>query len=128
MPGPRYTSYPTAPEWVDSFGPDDFEQAIGESNAGGASAPLRFTFTSLFAKASASFSAAAMSSVINRNHEVLEPYLRNLYWEIDQVARRLDPSRPVVQFHWGGGTPTYLSPEQMEGLFQYTRETFRFAP
>ncbi len=126
VPGPRYTSYPTAPEWVDSFGPDDFDQAIGESNAGGASAPLSLYFHLPFCQSLCLF--CGCNVVINRNHEVLEPYLRNLYWEIDQVARRLDPSRPVVQFHWGGGTPTYLSPEQMEGLFQYTRERFHFAP
>ncbi len=36
--------------------------------------------------------------------------------------------RPVIQFHWGGGTPTYLSPAQLEDLFHYTRERFSFAP
>ena len=36
--------------------------------------------------------------------------------------------RPVVQFHWGGGTPTYLSPAQLEDLFGYARERFSFGP
>ena len=40
----------------------------------------------------------------------------------------LDTSRPVVQFHWGGGTPTYLSAAQLEHLFLYFKERFRFAP
>jgi oxygen-independent coproporphyrinogen-3 oxidase len=66
--------------------------------------------------------------VINKNHDVAIPYLKNLEWEIDQIARRIDTSRPVVQFHWGGGTPTYLDAAQLEHLFLYTKERFRFAP
>src|SRR6266478_5619845 len=64
-PGPRYTSYPTAPVWSDAYGPNDFEAAM-------------------------------------------------------QTAEK--KRSPVSQFHWGGGTPTYLSPEQIEDLFLYTRE------
>jgi oxygen-independent coproporphyrinogen-3 oxidase len=66
--------------------------------------------------------------VINKNHEVAIPYLEKLEWEIDQLAQRIDTSRPIVQFHWGGGTPTYLSASQLEHLFFYTKERFRFAP
>src|SRR5262249_51328164 len=56
------------------------------------------------------------------------PYLSILKKEIDHVASRVSRDRPVTQFHWGGGTPTYLSPEQIEDLFTYTRERFTFAP
>src|SRR5579883_1774390 len=48
--------------------------------------------------------------------------------EIDHVASRVSRDREVSQFQWGGGTPTYLSPEQIEDLFTYTRERFTFAP
>jgi oxygen-independent coproporphyrinogen-3 oxidase len=46
---------------------------------------------------------------------------------MEQVSRHISRRRPVIQFHWGGGTPTYLSPEQMEELFGYARERFTFA-
>jgi oxygen-independent coproporphyrinogen-3 oxidase len=66
--------------------------------------------------------------VINRNHDVAIPYLEKLKWEIHQLSLRLDTSRPIIQFHWGGGTPTYLNAAQLEDLFNYAKERFLFAP
>ncbi len=126
VPGPRYTSYPTAPEWVDTFGPDDFERALAESNGLRPSPPLSLYVHLPFCQSLCLF--CGCNVVINKDHEVLHPYLKNVGWEIDQLAQRLDPSRPVVQLHWGGGTPTYLSPEQMANLFQQLRQHFTFAP
>jgi oxygen-independent coproporphyrinogen-3 oxidase len=124
VPGPRYTSYPTAPEWLDSFGPDDFDQVARASNvppAPGLSLYMHLPFCEslcLF---------CGCNVVINRNHDLLIPYLRKLEWEIDEISRRLDPNRNVVQLHWGGGTPSYLDASQLQDLFQYTKERFRFA-
>ncbi len=56
------------------------------------------------------------------------PYLAALKKEIEHVASKVSKNRSVIQFHWGGGTPTYLSPAQMEDLFGHTRERFSFAP
>jgi oxygen-independent coproporphyrinogen-3 oxidase len=126
VPGPRYTSYPTAPEWVDAFGPDDFERAFKESNSLRPAPPLSIYVHLPFCRSLCLF--CGCNVVISRNHDVLHPYLENLTREIEQIARRLDPSRQVVQFHWGGGTPTYLSPAQMEDLFQSLRQRFSFAP
>ena len=126
VPGPRYTSYPTAPEWIDTFGPGDFEQVCAETNALRPAPPLSIYVHLPFCESLCLF--CGCNVVINKNHEVLHPYLKNLRWEIDQIAQRLDPSRPVVQMHWGGGTPTYLSPTQMEDLFHYIRQHFTFAP
>ncbi len=126
VPGPRYTSYPTAPEWVDAFGPDDFARAISESNARRHAPPLSLYIHLPFCRSLCLF--CGCNVVINKNHEVSGPYLRNLEWEIDQISQRLDRSRPIVQLHWGGGTPTYLSPAQMEGLFQQILKRFIFAP
>jgi len=126
VPGPRYTSYPTAPEWIDSFGPGDFESALAESNALRPAPPLSIYIHLPFCESLCLF--CGCNVVINKNHEVLHPYLQNLEREIDRIALRLDPSRPVVQMHWGGGTPTYLSPAQMENLLQHIRQRFTFAP
>src|SRR5439155_282522 len=65
--------------------------------------------------------------VINRNKAVSDPYLDHLRWEIDRVTSFIDPSREVVQFHWGGGTPTYLTPEQIAGLYRFTTDRVRFS-
>jgi oxygen-independent coproporphyrinogen-3 oxidase len=66
--------------------------------------------------------------IIRKDKSVTPPYLSILKKEIDHIASRVSRDRQVAQFHWGGGTPTYLSPEQIEDLFVYTRERFNFAP
>jgi oxygen-independent coproporphyrinogen-3 oxidase len=124
VPGPRYTSYPTAPEWIDTFGPADYERSILESNKGGH--PLSLYMHLPFCQSLCLF--CGCNVVINKNHEVSIPYLEKLKWEIDRLSQRIDRSRPVVQFHWGGGTPTYQSAGQLEDLFLYTRERFSIAP
>lgn len=124
VPGPRYTSYPTAPEWNDSFGPADYERTLEASN--GTRHPLSLYMHLPFCERLCLF--CGCNVVISKNHGVSIPYLKMLEWEIDQIARRLDRSRPVVQFHWGGGTPTYFTPAQLEELFLFTRERFSFAP
>jgi len=126
VPGPRYTSYPTAPEWQDSFGPADYEQAIQQSNEPQPARPLSIYMHLPFCERLCLF--CGCNVVINKNHAVAVPYLESLEWEIDQLAPRLDTARPVVQFHWGGGTPTYLSASQLERLFLFAKERFRFAP
>jgi oxygen-independent coproporphyrinogen-3 oxidase len=123
--GPRYTSYPTAPEWVDTFGPGDYERALAQSNEARAARPLSIYMHLPFCDRLCLF--CGCNVVINRNHDVLIPYLKTLESEIDRLARRVNNSRPVIQFHWGGGTPTYLNSSQLERLFLYTRERFSFA-
>jgi oxygen-independent coproporphyrinogen III oxidase len=124
--GPRYTSYPTAPEWSDSFGPQDYEEALKHSNETRRSQPLSLYTHLPFCDRLCLF--CGCNVVISKNHAVLIPYLEKLKWEIDQISRSIDKSRPVVQFHWGGGTPTYLNAAQIEDLFGYTKERFTFAP
>jgi oxygen-independent coproporphyrinogen-3 oxidase len=70
----------------------------------------------------------ACNVVIRKDKSGTPPYLATLKREIDRVSSGVSRQRHVTQFHWGGGTPTYLSPEQMEDLFTYTRERFTFAP
>jgi len=126
VPGPRYTSYPTAPEWSDSFGPADFERALRQSNEEHPVRPLSIYMHIPFCGRLCLF--CGCNVVISRNHDAAIPYLESLEWEVAQIAQRLDKSRPVVQFHWGGGTPTYLSASQLERLFLYAKEFFVFAP
>ena len=122
-PGPRYTSYPTAPVWKDDFGPDDFEKYCERSEA--RATPVSLYMHLPFCESLCLFCACTVS--IQKDKRVAIPYLETLKREIDHMARHVSKKRPVIQFHWGGGTPTYLSPAQMEDLFRHTRERFSFA-
>jgi oxygen-independent coproporphyrinogen-3 oxidase len=123
-PGPRYTSYPTAPVWKDDFGPDDLETYYERAEA--RRTPLSLYMHLPFCESLCLFCACNVS--IQKDKSVAVPYLAALKKEIEHVAARVSKNRSVSQFHWGGGTPTYLSPAQMEDLFQHTRERFTFAP
>jgi oxygen-independent coproporphyrinogen-3 oxidase len=122
-PGPRYTSYPTAPVWNDAFGPADLEKVHEQADA--ARSPVSLYMHIPFCESLCLF--CACNVIIQKDKGVAPPYLGVLKQEMDRVARSVSRDRPVVQFHWGGGTPTYLTPEQIEDLFGAARERFTFA-
>src|SRR5437667_2173827 len=121
-PGPRYTSYPTAPVWNDTFGPADLERAHEEAER--ARTPVSLYMHIPFCESLCLF--CACNVVIQKNKNVAPPYLDVLKREMKRIGRSVSRNRPVVQFHWGGGTPTYLTPEQIEDLFAFTKEHFHF--
>jgi oxygen-independent coproporphyrinogen III oxidase len=123
-PGPRYTSYPTAPVWKEDFGPDDLEQYYVRAEE--LATPLSLYMHIPFCENLCLFCACTVS--IQKDKNVAIPYLDALKREINHVAQSVSRERPVIQFHWGGGTPTYLSVAQMEDLFRYAHERFSFAP
>jgi oxygen-independent coproporphyrinogen III oxidase len=123
-PGPRYTSYPTAPVWNDAFGPDDLERVHEEADR--ARSPVSLYMHIPFCESLCLF--CACNVIIQRDKNVAPPYLGVLKREMERVSRSVSRERPVVQFHWGGGTPTYLTPPQIEDLFGAAREHFIFAP
>jgi oxygen-independent coproporphyrinogen-3 oxidase len=123
-PGPRYTSYPTAPVWRDDFRLDELGRAYQQAQAAGT--PVSIYMHLPFCESLCLF--CACNVVITKDHSVSPPYLATLKREIEHVSEHVSHSRPVVQFHWGGGTPTYLTPAQMEDLFGFTAERFSFAP
>jgi oxygen-independent coproporphyrinogen III oxidase len=122
-PGPRYTSYPTAPVWNDAFGPDDLEKVHEEADR--ARTPVSLYTHIPFCESLCLF--CACNVIIQKDKNVAPPYLGVLKRELERVSRSVSRERPVVQFHWGGGTPTYLTPEQIEDLFGAARERFTFA-
>jgi oxygen-independent coproporphyrinogen-3 oxidase len=122
-PGPRYTSYPTAPVWNDSFGPDDLERVHEEAER--ARSPVSLYMHIPFCESLCLF--CACSVIIQKDKRVAPPYLSILKQEMERVSRSVSKNRQVVQFHWGGGTPTYLTPEQIEDLFGAVRARFTFA-
>ncbi|MGE0882343.1 MAG: oxygen-independent coproporphyrinogen III oxidase [Blastocatellales bacterium] len=125
QPGPRYTSYPTAPEWSDEFGEAEWLMAIEET--AGSRAPLSLYAHLPFCQSLCLF--CGCNVIISKKYEeVSSPYLARLKREIARMSERLNPERQVEQLHWGGGTPTYLSAEQIEELFHQFSSCFAFAP
>src|SRR5205085_10333869 len=117
--GPRYTSYPTAPEWSDSVRTEAFEEACLRANASGA--PVSLYAHLPFCDEQCWFCGCFMKVVPKPQRggdarEEIEPYLADIHREIDVMAGRIDPRRKVAQVHWGGGTPTYLTPSQADAL------------
>jgi oxygen-independent coproporphyrinogen-3 oxidase len=122
-PGPRYTSYPTAPVWNDGFGPADLERV--HQAADEARTPVSIYMHLPFCESLCLF--CACNVIIQKDKSVALPYFEVLKKEIARVAESVSRGREVVQFHWGGGTPTYSPPAQLEDLFGYTQERFTFA-
>jgi oxygen-independent coproporphyrinogen-3 oxidase len=123
-PGPRYTSYPTAPVWNDSFGPGDLEKVHQEADR--AKSPVSLYMHIPFCESLCLF--CACNVIIQKDKRAAPPYLEILKREMTRISQNVSRERPVIQFHWGGGTPTYLTPPQIEDLFGFTREHFTFAP
>jgi oxygen-independent coproporphyrinogen-3 oxidase len=118
--GPRYTSYPTALELHEGFGDKEYRQHIAKSNAAGG--PLSLYFHIPFCDTVCFY--CACNKIVTKNRKHAEPYLDNLYKEIALQGALFDSSRVVNQLHWGGGTPTFLSYQQMQKLMTVTRQHF----
>lgn len=119
--GPRYTSYPTALELHEGFGDKEYREHIAKSNAAGG--PLSLYFHIPFCDTVCFY--CACNKIVTKNRKHAEPYLDNLCKEIAMQGDLFDSSRVVNQLHWGGGTPTFLSYEQMLTLMTVTREHFQ---
>lgn len=118
--GPRYTSYPTALELHEGFGDAEYRQHIAKSNAAGG--PLSLYFHIPFCDTVCFY--CACNKIITKNRAHSTPYLENLFKEIAMQGELFDKSRLVNQLHWGGGTPTFLSYQQMKQLMDVTRSHF----
>ncbi|MCC8394227.1 oxygen-independent coproporphyrinogen III oxidase [Paraburkholderia sp. MMS20-SJTR3] len=122
--GPRYTSYPTAPQFRDSFDPADYRRAAADPGA--ASTDLSLYFHIPFCDTVCFYCGCNKVATKNRAHA--RPYLERLKREIALQAACFDTQRPVSQLHWGGGTPTFLSHDEMAELMAATREHFTLLP
>jgi oxygen-independent coproporphyrinogen III oxidase len=125
-PGPRYTSYPTAPLFNKNFLEEDFRNAILTTNGSDSSSDISLYFHFPFCDTLCYFCGCTM--LITRDRERIEEYNRYLKKELALIAPRIADHRKVVQLHWGGGTPTHLSPGQILDIGRTIRESFHFAP
>ena len=122
-PGPRYTSYPTAPQFHDRFGPEQLIAAATRSNASGR--PLSLYIHVPFCTSPCFY--CGCNRVITRDHGRAQAYVERLLVEAERMAALFGPCREVVQLHFGGGTPNFLSPAQLRQLLAGLRRLFRFS-
>ena len=118
--GPRYTSYPTALQFDERFTTADYRQQVGESNA--SDRPLSLYVHIPFCETLCYY--CACNKIVTRNAERVQHYLRALYTEIDMQADLFDEGRSVEQLHFGGGTPTYLSNDELRDLMRQLGSAF----
>ena len=123
--GPRYTSYPTAVQFSDRFRAGELYAAIGESNRMPIPADLSVYVHVPFCSSPCFY--CGCNRVITRSKTAGDEFLANLAKEIDLIAPRFDSDRLVRQLHLGGGTPTFLSVDQIERLMGLLKRHFRFA-
>jgi len=129
VPGPRYTSYPTADRFVEAFGADEYAQALRQRAAGavvGGQPPLSLYVHIPFCESVCYY--CACNKVITRHHERAREYLDALRTEIQLHTQLLGRGKPVSQLHLGGGSPTFLSDEELSGLMAVLNDEFRIVP
>ncbi|MDR5866876.1 oxygen-independent coproporphyrinogen III oxidase [Halomonas koreensis] len=125
-PGPRYTSYPTAPQFQAAFAEDDYRAAAEYSNRLEVPKPLSVYVHIPFCHSLCYY--CACNKIITHNTERAAEYLGWLEREIALQAALFDGSRRLTQLHLGGGTPTYLSNAQLGELMAALDAAFHFAP
>ena len=121
-PGPRYTSYPTAPQFHQAFAVDDYKNAARQSNEATPPKPLSVYIHIPFCK-SLCYYCACNKIITQKTHRAVE-YLDYLKREIALQAALFSPSRRLTQLHLGGGTPTYFSSEQLADLMATLHQGF----
>jgi oxygen-independent coproporphyrinogen-3 oxidase len=120
-PGPRYTSYPTAPEWTE-FPPSQYEEHLARANAQGG--PLSIYVHLPFCKEMCRFCGCNVIATHDRQRP--DAYLDVLEQEIALVAKHLPDRRQASQLHWGGGTPTFLDEKQLVRCHDIIAKSFDF--
>jgi oxygen-independent coproporphyrinogen-3 oxidase len=128
VPGPRYTSYPTADRFVEAFGEADYVQALQQRQSGtlGKQPPLSLYVHIPFCESLCYY--CACNKIITKHKERAAEYLRYLRKEVELHTRHLGRGQAVSQLHLGGGTPTFMSDEELRQLMDLLREHFKFVP
>jgi oxygen-independent coproporphyrinogen III oxidase len=123
-PGPRYTSYPTAPEWKDDFKAPQYLQHLARAEAAGG--PLSIYVHLPFCREMCRFCGCNVIATHDRSRA--DAYLDVLEKEVALVAAHLPTRRAVSQLHWGGGTPTFLDERQLTRCHAILARHFQFLP
>ncbi|AFN73851.1 oxygen-independent coproporphyrinogen III oxidase [Melioribacter roseus P3M-2] len=125
-PGPRYTSYPTAPHFNESFKAENFIDEVIRTNNQDNPPYLSLYYHIPFCDTLCYFCGCNM--IVTRNRDRIKQYINYVKNEIDLLRSYLKPDRKVIQLHWGGGTPTHLNPDEIEDLIGYINSNFEMLP
>lgn len=120
-PGPRYTSYPTAPEWIDGFGDMDYRRALADA-ATRPDEALSVYIHIPFCHERCIY--CGCNVVVTEKDGIADQYLDYIEREIAMASGALQGRKRVMQMHWGGGTPTYLDVPQIERLYGIVQKYF----
>jgi oxygen-independent coproporphyrinogen-3 oxidase len=129
MPGPRYTSYPTADRFVEAFGANEYRQALRQRAQGavvGGVTPLSLYIHIPFCESVCYY--CACNKIITKHHDRGAEYLRWLSKEIDLHVAELGRGQAVSQLHFGGGSPTFLDDAELAELMAMLRRAFKLTP
>jgi oxygen-independent coproporphyrinogen-3 oxidase len=126
--GPRYTSYPTADRFVEAFGPDDYARALQQRRSGAAALVLPLSLYVHLPFCESLCYYCACNKIITKHHDRATEYLRYLSREVDLHAAQLGTGQTVTQLHLGGGTPTFLTDDELRELMAMLRRSFTLAP
>lgn len=118
-PGPRYTSYPTALEFSDSFGYDEYTKMLKSQDS---TRPLSLYFHLPFCKNACYF--CGCNVVFTSKEDKMLRYLDYLKRELKILSEYVDCNRSVIQMHFGGGTPTFFSAPQLEEVIKEIKSFF----
>lgn len=124
--GPRYTSYPTADRFHGAFTEQSYLAHLGQRAKNTSNPPLSIYVHLPFCESLCYF--CACNKIITKDHDRITEYLRYLDKEMALVAAHIGPDRKVVQLHLGGGTPTFLSHDELRQLMTLLRSHFDFLP
>ncbi len=119
-PGPRYTSYPTALEFKDTF---TYDAYINKLEAQDPSRPLSLYFHLPFCRNACYF--CGCNVVFTSKEDKMLRYMEYLKRELDILVKHVDTSREVIQMHFGGGTPTFFTAEQLEEIITMIKSHFK---
>ena len=126
--GPRYTSYPTADRFVEAFGADEYAQALTQRRSGAAAMALPLSLYVHIPFCESLCYYCACNKIITKHHDRATPYLRYLSREVDLHVERIGLGQTISQLHFGGGSPTFLSDDELRELMGMLRRNFTFAP
>jgi oxygen-independent coproporphyrinogen III oxidase len=123
--GPRYTSYPTADRFTEEFTAEHLAKALLGRFAEDPPQPLSLYVHVPFCNTICYY--CACNKVVTKNHKRSVKYIDYVGREVGMVSAMVSAASPIRQLHWGGGTPTFLSAEEMTLLMRMLRDNFAFA-
>ncbi|STZ75435.1 oxygen-independent coproporphyrinogen III oxidase [Bergeriella denitrificans] len=124
--GPRYTSYPTADRFHNGFLEPEYVRALSQRSTGALNKPLSLYIHIPFCNTICYY--CGCNKIITKDKSRADAYIEYLEREMELLAPHLNGRHPLAQLHFGGGTPTFLSDDQLERVFAMIRKHFQLMP